>query len=420
LARIFGVVAVFVVTTVAWMVLGGVTDSRSRAQAALLAGPVAELWGSPQEQAAPVLMVEWDETVMDVKEITDAAGKVVSRTQVPRIERRVAPVDPASTRLDVDLHLDERRKGLTWFPLYAVAFEGGWTYAHRGPPRELRVSFQFPDREGVYDGFRFLVDGRDLGSEVRPAEGLVTTLVPVVDGQVVTLGVSYESRGSTTWTYRPTAGVGQVEDFQLSMSTDFGAIDFPSRTLSPTQKARSGSGWDLAWQFDRLVSGNGMGMVMPGRVQPGELASMLSLTAPLPLGLFFLWVYVLGLLRKIELHPMNYVFVAAAFFAFNLLLAYTADHLPIEWAFALASVVSLGLVASYLRIVVGARFAVVESGLAQLLYQVGFGVAHFYEGFTGLAITALGIVTLFLLMQLTGRVRWSEALGSAPATIPAK
>jgi inner membrane protein involved in colicin E2 resistance len=153
-------------------------------------------------------------------------------------------------------------------------------------------------------------------------------------------------------------------------------------------------------------------MIMPQRVQPGELAADLSFSAPFSLGLFFLWIYALGLLRGVEIHPINYVFLAGAFFAFDLLFAYTADHLAVEVAFALASFVSVGLVVSYLRLAVGSRFAFVEAGLAQLLYQVGFALAHFWEGFTGLTITVLGIGTLFALMQLTGRIRWAEVLAS--------
>jgi inner membrane protein involved in colicin E2 resistance len=80
-----------------------------------------------------------------------------------------------------------------------------------------------------------------------------------------------------------------------------------------------------------------------------------------------------------------------------------------------ASAVSVLLAVSYLRLVVGARFALLEAGVAQLLYQVGFGVAHFYDGYTGLTITVLGILTLFALMQLTGRIQWSAVFASEPA-----
>jgi inner membrane protein involved in colicin E2 resistance len=159
-------------------------------------------------------------------------------------------------------------------------------------------------------------------------------------------------------------------------------------------------------------------MVTPSRAQPGELAALLSFSAPVSLFFFFLVIYVLATLRGIDIHPMNYFLIAGAFFAFHLLFAYSVDHLPVEAAFAICSAVSVGLVTSYLRLVVSTRFALREAALAQLVYLVGFSLAHFWEGFTGLTVTVLAIVTLFLLMQLTGRVRWSELLASGAERSP--
>jgi inner membrane protein involved in colicin E2 resistance len=94
--------------------------------------------------------------------------------------------------------------------------------------------------------------------------------------------------------------------------------------------------------------------------------------------------------------------------------------LPVEAAFGLASVISVVLVVSYLRLVVSTRFALVEAGLAQLVYLVCFSLAHFWEGFTGLMVTMLGVLTLFLVMQLTGRVQWSSVLGSQKTPEPSR
>jgi hypothetical protein len=54
------------------------------------------------------------------------------------------------------------------------------------------------------------------------------------------------------------------------------------------------------------------------------------------------------------------------------------------------------------------RFAAVEAAAAQFLYLVLFSYAFFYKGFTGLAITIGSILTLFTVMQMTGKIRWSE------------
>jgi inner membrane protein involved in colicin E2 resistance len=92
-------------------------------------------------------------------------------------------------------------------------------------------------------------------------------------------------------------------------------------------------------------------------------------------------------MRGIDLHPMNYFFLAAAFFSFHLLLAYLVDHMSIHAAFALSALVSVFLVVSYLRLVVGIGFASREAALAQIVYLVLFSYAFFLKGFTGLAIT---------------------------------
>jgi inner membrane protein involved in colicin E2 resistance len=59
-----------------------------------------------------------------------------------------------------------------------------------------------------------------------------------------------------------------------------------------------------------------------------------------------------------------------------------------------------------MRLVVGNRFALLEIGTSQLIYQVLFSYTFFFEGFTGLVITILCILTLFVVMQLTGKVDW--------------
>ncbi len=192
------------------------------------------------------------------------------------------------------------------------------------------------------------------------------------------------------------------------MHTNFKAIDFRQNTLSSTEKHETSSGWDLTWTYKNLLSGLEIGMAMPEHLQPGPLAGEISFFAPVSLFFFFFLMFILSTLRDIDLHPMNYFFLATAFFAFHLLLAYLVDHISIHLAFVICSIVSVFLVVSYLRLVVGMRFAAVEAGGAQFLYLVLFSYAFFFKGFTGLAITIGSILTLFAVMQMTGRINWRE------------
>jgi inner membrane protein involved in colicin E2 resistance len=199
------------------------------------------------------------------------------------------------------------------------------------------------------------------------------------------------------------------------MTTDFASIDFPPETLLPVTERPLPKGWSLHWQYASLVTGNGIGMAFPYPLQPGPLAQRLTFWAPVALFFYFFVMLVITTLRRIDLHPVNYFFLAASFFAFHLLFAYLVDRIPIEAAFAICSIVTLFLTISYLRLVVGWQFAAIESGLAQLVYLVLFSYALFNEGWSGLTITCGAIVTLFIVMQLTGRIRWSERLAAPNA-----
>jgi inner membrane protein involved in colicin E2 resistance len=409
--RVLGIALIWMFAAIGWLSLGAVTANRGDGQQQKLRDGVQSLWGSPQVQAAPQLTFAWEtQAMMQRTEQQDGATKQVSERVTQQHERSLLP---DASRIDVDLRSDLRRKGLVWYSLYDVRFGAGYRYVHAEKiAGTLRVRFDFPDKQAIYDGFRFVVNGADYAGELNPDDGSATALIPIAPGDAVSIDVRYRSRGLDSWVYRPAASVARLRDFELTMRTHFADIDYPSQTLAPSARERTADGWQLRWRFEQVVSGFGIGMVTPQRVQPGELASSLAFSAPISLFFFFLVLYVLATLSRIDIHPINYFFLAGAFYAFHLLFAYSADHLDVEVAFALCSCVSIALVVSYLRLVVSPRFALREAAIAQIVYLIGFSLAHFWEGFTGLTVTVLAILTLFVLMQLTGRVRWSDALAS--------
>jgi hypothetical protein len=412
--RVLGIALIWMIAAAGWMVLGGVTTARKEHLETKLRDGVQSLWGSAQVQDAPRLTFEW--VTREQRERTEQQNGVTTQVQEIVDVAHEEALMPDATRVDVDLRSDLRRKGLMWYSLYDVMFSARYGYTHaREQAGTLIARFAFPDPNAIYDRFHFVVNGKDYSGELSPEGGAVLARIPIASGEHAQIDVRYESRGLDSWLYRPAPNVARLRDFALNMRTHFAEIDFPAQTLSPSSRVHEQDGWSLHWSFEQIVSGFGIGMITPQRIQPGELAAELAFSAPISLFFFFLVIYVLATLRKIDIHPINYFFIAGAFFAFHLLFAYTADHLEVELAFALCSVVSLALVVSYLRLVVSASFAWREAAFAQLVYLVGFSLAHFWEGFTGLTVTVLAIATLFVLMQLTGRVRWSQALGGAPA-----
>ncbi len=412
--RLFAIGFIFACTALGWFVLGGSVVHRSGGMEKRITPEVAALWGGPQAQLAPTLWYE--ERHAATQAISEKRGaETVTREETRMVATRT-PLPLVASRLEAVLALEHRRKGLFWHDTYTVDFVGRYRAvvpADRAPGGLAVARLEFPSTQGIYDGFSLRLDGREAETVTDLSRG-VDARAPGVPGSPVELEVAYRSRGLDTWSYRFVPdGVAELRDFELVMATDFDGHDFPPGTLSPTAAERLGAGWRLRWAFDRLVSGQSIGLDLPNRENPGPLAARITFFAPVSL-LFFLTVFVvLGALRRVTLHPMNYFFLAAAFFAFHLLLAYLVDRLNLHLAFALAAAVSLALVGSYLRLVAGARGAVRLALLAQAVFLVLFSYAFFLPGFTGLTVTVGAVVTLFLLMRLTARVDWERVFGGA-------
>jgi hypothetical protein len=406
-ARLLAVGFIFVCTAIAWSALGGSIVHRTGESDAKLAREVARLWGGQHEQLAPEPLLERPRMVKEDVEEKDEKGKVTRRQITKTVIDRV-PLPLLQSRVQVELHLDPRQKGLLWYDTYGVGFQG--RYRVRNPDtveRTLCVRLGFPSTEAIYDGFAFRLNGQDAPATDDLSKGLTGCLVRPPGGEVA-VEVGYRSRGFGPWAYAfGAAGVREVRDFTLEMTTDFRGIDFPAGTLSPTAKTATGNGWRLLWQFESLVTGQKVGLDPPNRLNPGPLAARITFFAPVSLLFFLTVMLMLGVRRGQSLHPMNYFLLSAAFFSFHLLLAYLVDHVNVHVSFSIAAVVSLFLVVTYLRLVGGWRLALVEAGVAQLVFLVLFSYAFFFEGFTGLTVTVGAVLTLFVLMQLTGRVDWS-------------
>ncbi len=394
LKRIVAIGFILVCAAVAWGILGVTIFARSENRTGGSAARVEATWGAPQQQMPP-----------SATYLEPAADKSSKATEV------ALPLERSRVRVAFDL--DHRQKGLLWYATYKVAFAGDYVFRNVTSDEKL-VTFRlcFPVAQAVYDDLEFLIDGKP--AQMGSAEGAATVTAKLAAGQMAALHVGYRSQGLDWWRYSFGSGVGQVEDFVLTMDTNFHDIDFPENTLSPISKRETARGWELTCAYKNLVSGFQIGMAMPQKLQPGPLAAHISFFAPLSLLFFFFLMFIITTIRRIELHPMNYFFLACAFFAFHLLFAYLVDRISIHVAFLICSAVSISLVVSYLRLVVGIRFAAVEAGMAQLIYLVLFSYAFFLKGFTGLAVTIGSILTLFVVMQLTGRIRWAERFAAQP------
>ncbi|MDD5067128.1 MAG: inner membrane CreD family protein [bacterium] len=404
--RIRPILFIFICMCIAWFILGAIVNFRTYTQDTRLKYAVGQLWGTSQRQQAPYIYYQ-TQKLEKIK--TSENGKTVEETKLVTTDH---PLNLESSDIKVKFKLDYRKKGLLWYSTYTVFFTS--RYLVKNTTDETRVvyfDYTFPTPEGVYDNFNFVVDGEKV-KDLQPVNGKIWSGLMLSPGQSKYVDVAYESQGMDNWWYVFGNNVSQIKNFKLAMFTDFHEIDFPEYSISPTRKEREGSGWKLTWQYSNLISGIQIGMDMPKKLNPGPFASRVSFFAPISLFLFLFLMFIITTIRGIRVHSMNYFFLATGFFSFHLLLSYLVDHVNIHLAMAICSAVSVGLVISYIRLVLGIRFALLETGLSQFVYLVLFSYAFFLEGYTGLSITICCILTLFIVMQLTGRIDWDKQLNT--------
>lgn len=424
---------VWIGCTVAWIVLGSTLVYRSGEMSAELTNEVDRLWGPPLTQAPANVSYQLAKTVKEKTTSTDAQGRTIENVLEREVmETHFLPL--VNSDVHAHLALEHRQKGLLWFPTYALDFGARYEFTNdTDAARDVTVRFPLDSCAGemraehrgsaactsnsVYDGFR-IEDERGGRRAIVVENNVARFAQKLAPGEKLSFNVRYKARGRSSFRYALTQGTGRVDGFRMRVSTDFAKVDFPPGTLSPSKHGPTQQGWLGEWSFDSLVANAGIGVDLPQKLNPGPLASRITFFAPVGLLFFLFVVSVLSAASASRLHPMHYFFIGCAFFAFHLLFAYTVDHIALAQAFAVASATSLLLVVSYGRLFLGLRRAAVLLGVPQLVYLVLFSATFFWEGYTGLAVAVGAIVTLFVIMQITGRVRWDQAFARPQVPAP--
>ncbi len=411
--RLFTIMLIFGAVSAAWLSLGGAMSLRTSQLDRQFSKEMRSLWG-------PEVLLQTSPHV--------AARQDSSRTDIDAVA-------PSSSTITADIDHSHRYKGLLWFSTFTVTFDAAYVFDAVDTGGAGVFIFPLPKDVNGYDSLSIELNGRqqDIPANQVAAGRLIVMLDRTADN---TINVHYVTNGQDAWLYSPSEGArgahanqwrGEYEeeitvssgkelvslsDFSLTVTTSFKDIDYPRGTRSPNAPAAdSNGGMTAAWQFDSALTNQAMGIAMPRRANPGPMAARMSLFAPVSLFFFFTVLLAVVMLKKIPLHPMHYLFIAAGFFAFHILLAYLVDKISIQAAFWICAAVSMVLVISYMRLVADMKFAVRYVGAAQLVYLLGFSYAFFFPGWTGLTIVIGAVMTLFVLMQVTGRLDWAAVFG---------
>jgi len=380
------IAVIFVCTTLAWWLLGGVITQRTVHVSYETGDSVSGRWGPQLTQKHP-----------SARYTSSSGSRMV--------------LQPAKSDVKAQLSYQPVKMGLLWHRTYSVKFEGGYTFVNTTAiTQTFNIDYDLPGGNTLLDKIRFtLGEGAAARRSVAaPQEGVITDSVQLAPGESIPVSVSYECRGMNFWGYT-FADASRIRDFTLTLNTDFSDVNFT--ISSPTDRRPTEKGMELIWKYEDAISAPGIGMEMPRELNAGPVAAQISFYAPLSLLLFFVVIIITATSRGVSLHPVNYFFLAAGFFAFPLLFSYMLDVVPVHLSFVIAAAASLVLVCGYLRAAAG-EFLFRVAVIAQTAYMVLFSYSFFFKGLTGLTLTVGGIVTLGVLMALTAKVDWSQKLGT--------
>jgi hypothetical protein len=387
--RLFAIGFILFCTAFAWAILGTSLTVRTVNFSSEMGKGVTDAWGPPMTQQHPAIFYH-----------------------SPTSENGRKYLQPVASDVVVSVKYEPKKKGLLWYRTYVVSFDGTYTIENPTPVSQtLYLRFQFPSEIASYTDFSFVLNDKPSTEATRAADG-ISDAVTLAPGEKASLKVKYKTRGMDRWVYS-FGEATRVRNFQLTMKTDFDEINFRAGTGSPTERKKTRDAWELHWQYPDVIGARAIGMDMPSVLNPGPVASRISFFAPVSLIFFFAVLLIAATVLRIDLHPMNYFFLAAGCFAFQLLFAYLVDLIQIHLAFVIAAAVSLTLVSGYLNAVGGRKFGRLAA-IAQFTYMVLFSYSFFFEGMTGLTITIGAIATLAVLMITTAKVNWATKFAQPP------
>lgn len=394
---------------------------------------VAESFAGPQLLAGPVLVVPYTDAVQVLDK--DAFGKPVTR--VERTSHHWI-FFPESMSVQGRLVPSVRKRGLHEVRVYELQSTLTAQF-DRTVPNDAGVgitrtlgrpylSFSIADVRGLVGSPRLQLDRtpmllqQGLGNH-RDGSGLHAPMAATAFGARLRFTVELQSSlaGTESLAIAPIA-----DSNHIALSSSWPHPQFAGRFL-PRSRRIADSGFDAQWDISSLAAGS-QGQYLQGVANEGLDSLALSLVEPVNIysqadraskyGFLFVMLtfvsfFMFELLKRLAIHPIQYLLVGLALAIFFLLLLSLSEHMEFWIAYLAASVACIGLLAVYLSAVLrsklrGAGFA---AGLT-LLYAALYGLLVSEDN-----ALVLGSLMLFAilaaLMLITRRIDWYAPANAA-------
>lgn len=363
---------------------------------------------------------------------------------VPRINsNQLAYVLPAEARIDVNLPVESRHRGIFTVPTYRgelnvqATFDGSRLAALGSQQAEMDFSraelvmlFTYgsaPSSSGiVWNGTALTTSQDDVAREKNSAVIARVDATPLGAGKRVELTWKLAAQGISRLEVAPTAVKGKV-----TMHSAWPGPSFVGDVL-PSHRSVGPAGFEAAWEslatrLPELTIGTsvpvpvltvptaGVRLIDPvdHYTQVDRSVKYAALVILLTFAVFILF----ELTAKLRVHPVQYTFIGCALVLFYLLLLSTSEHTGFTTAYAIASTATTVLVGAYTSAVLHAKTrALIVSVELAATYGILYVIMS-AESFALLAGATMLFVVLATIMFVTRKIDW-YALGAKPAPQP--
>ncbi len=374
----------------------GQVEARNQRQKEVKAN-VAESAAGCQQVVGPLLVFTYTERVEEA-DTNEKTGQITRRIREIHGHQIVPPQE---LQIQGEARVEERHRGLYKAQLYhltarltgrfSLTPSFGMDLSGRAiTPGPSFLVVGIPDLRGIRNRPQVKWEGRAL--DFRP--GVSRSRVPMgIQADLGTLTfqdkkdfafeIPLELTGSQSLSFAP---VG--ENTRVSLRANWPSPSFGGRFL-PLDHQVGDKGFEAQWQVSSLARSLDSILKVEGH-GPTEEAFDIAFIEPVNIylqteravkygflfvGLVFAGFFFFELLRKLRIHPMQYLLVGFALAMFFLLLLSLTEHIPFLWAYLAASAACIALLGAYLiHVLKSVAHGLGFAGGLTLLFGVLYGL----------------------------------------------
>lgn len=394
-------IAIFwLVFSVAGLVIGYRIDSRHTETYSRGMKSVTEIWGGSINQTPPSLT--FDSTVKEEYE-NKKTGELMDKTVL--VEKGLGF---ASQDIILKIKKNIRQKGLLLYPGYDLQFEGKYVIKNYLPKKnKIHFRMALPSYAGNITNVSILLNGKDYKEDTNLADGIDWTGELEADEEKEIV-ITYRAQGSSSFQYSLGAEKIEMKQFHALIESDFENYDIPDYAMAPSKAESDANFSKLEWVGENIITGQNLSIEFEIKGNYGKLASKLFFYSPISLALFLALLLLLAIPNRVQLHPMNYLFIIISYFIFYLLGSYLVTFLDIVPGLLLSLLVSTLILLQYTIALKKGKEIVRYNLLSTLIFQWLFSIAFFFPEYTGLFITLATIGSFIYLSRVTAEIDWED------------